>query len=123
MVKNETEQGVMQATPVRQDKFPSWFRKRLLRLYGHDKSTIQDYVLFKTMARKHCASPIWCDHTGVTTINGQTIPVSEPYLRVDDDLTDAHQFAELVGCNLVISENSHWYPGKTIRLAFVPKTE
>lgn len=45
----------------------------------------------------------------------------ESYLRPTDGFAFDHQFAESLDCEMVVSESSFWYPGKTLRLAFMPR--
>jgi hypothetical protein len=55
-------------------------------------------------------------------MDGVPVVVSEPYCQVTTEFPELHRFAESLGCKLVVDEKSHWYPGKTVRLAFVPVT-
>jgi hypothetical protein len=108
-------------SPVERHVVPHWFQVRLAKDLGDDDHSGDGYSLFSAWARRRCDSTIWFDHWGTTFLNGQFVPVSEPYLRLEDDFTEVRAAAEMLDCNLVIGEKSHWYPGKTIRLAFLPK--
>jgi hypothetical protein len=78
-------------------------------------------LLFEDWVRNFCESSIWIDHEGAAVVNGQEAFVSEPYLSLSYDFSCAKRLAKKLGCKLIISAKSHHYPGKTIRLAFLPK--
>jgi len=107
-------------SPVELGRVPDWLRRRMLKVFGPTDCGYTDgHSLFAYWARK-CKSLPWIDHWGTTVIDGQKILVSEPYLRRSCDFSDVAEFAESLGCELVIDETSYWYPGKTLRLAFMP---
>lgn len=109
-------------SPVERQKIPKWLGKRLLDVFGPTPTGSKDpYWLLTYWFQDHCGSEFWMDHYGTTLIDGQEVLVGEPYGSVDDDHSCLTSFAELLDCDLVVSATSYWYPGKTIRLALVPK--
>jgi hypothetical protein len=108
-------------SPVRLGHVPSWTRNQLLHTYGPTRQGYRDgRALFEEWGGRHGGKLPWIDHWGSTVIDVQPVVVSEPYLQATLDFSDLHRFAASIGCRLVVDEKSYWYPGKTLRLAFVP---
>jgi hypothetical protein len=108
---------------VRHGHVPNWFRLRMLTRFGPTEHRYTDgRALFEYWARLHTGRLPWIDHIGSALVGDQRVVVSEPYLRATDDFTEVRGFAAMLNCELVVSEQSYWFPGKTLRLAFVSTT-
>jgi hypothetical protein len=111
-------------SPVRRCHVPNWFRQRLLNKYGPTRQGYRDgWSLLCDHGREHGGWLPWIDHWGSTVIDDVPVVVSEPYYQPTTDFAELHRFAESLGCKLVVDEKSYWYPGKTVRLAFIPVAE
>lgn len=109
------------ASRVVYNRFPRWFEKRIRLAYDPlDQDSDELNMLFR-LARSICNRTAWFDHVGSTYDREEEVFVSEPYLRGSDDLTCARHIADLLDCNLEVSDQSYWFPGKTLRLIFRPK--
>jgi hypothetical protein len=111
------------ASPVIQNRIPSWFIKRMRRIAGPRGQSVDELNLIRILAIDICGSTTWIDHIGKTRIDNREMFVSEPYLRTSDDFSCVEEIAELLECELVVDDQSFWYPGKTIRLLFRPKQD
>jgi hypothetical protein len=110
-------------TPVDHSKLPSWLRQRLLKTFGPTpyQAYINGPALLWYWLKQHCPSHSWLDHWGTAFVNGEEALVSEPYYTMDCDFSELERFAEMLDCDFIADEKSYWFPGKTIRLALVPK--
>lgn len=113
---------VLQPSRVRLHHVPDWFRRRLLKAFegrqrwGH-RATDGWSVLQNAI--NQLPSDRWADHCGSTTIHKRPAFVAEPYGVSESDLASIAELARRSGCEWFISSNSWWYPGATIRIAFV----
>jgi hypothetical protein len=110
------------ASPVKLNRLPAWFIQQMHTITDESERVEEVCLLFR-IARSTCGSTTWLDHIGSTILDGSEVFVSEPYLRPFDDLSCARHIANSLGCELVVSEQSYWFPGKTIRLVLRPKPQ
>ncbi len=103
-------------TPVALHEYPkpNWLRIRLLKKFGaRDRDT-------SWWAMHQWLGPMFgygrLDHWGTTKLeNGYTAFVTEPYGDIAN-LSPVMEFvARHLGCDWLVSENSWWCPGGTIR--------
>ena len=90
------------------------------RKHRDDGGVRRGWALFDFWVRRYCESSIWIDHEGTAIVDGQEVFVSERYLTLDNDFSCVEELAEKLGCELIIDDKSHHFPGKTIRLAILP---
>ena len=106
---------------VYRDYVPDWFTERILDIFGSTEQGYRDgYLLIAEHGLKDWEGVSWFDHVGSTLVDGVPVFVSESYLQLDHDFSSLSQFAQELDCYLEVSDVSYHFPGKTIRLAFLP---
>lgn len=112
---------VAPGSEVERHHLPVWFLDRLTETFGESDLDGCGVNLLHYHAYRECKMDwSWIDHYGSTLVDGVAVFVCEPYYRLTTDFSAFEQFARRLRCTLVVSDESHWYPGKTIRLSFVP---
>jgi len=108
-------------SPVRLHHVPQWLVRRIRERVGKPQRLHPggpDYLHYAVSATGGRDGAYWLDHWGSTTTPaGRPAFVSEPYLR-PAMVQRAEAFAKMLGLEFVMSANSEWYPGNTIRLMF-----